>query len=96
MAIPVKKAMVVYQYPFSGPRSWMSASLAFEKISINDTYIMTPALNPSAADRNLGFTFLYRNAIILPIPVNSPANRVNRKANSIASDSMEGYRGYCL
>jgi hypothetical protein len=42
---------------------------------------MTPAENPSATDKNLVLVCLVKYASAPPIPVESPAKRVNPKAN---------------
>jgi hypothetical protein len=42
---------------------------------------MTPAENPRANESNFVLVLLARNAIVLPIPVARPANRVNKKAS---------------
>ena len=46
---------------------------------------MTPALNPRERDKNFLFVFLVRKAIALPIPVDSPANKVRAKASNTLS-----------
>lgn len=43
---------------------------------------MTPAENPSAIARNLVLVCLVKKAIVLPIPVASPAIRVRENASS--------------
>jgi hypothetical protein len=44
------------------------------------TYIITPAENPKAIDKKLLLVVLVKNAIAAPIPVESPAARVTKKA----------------
>jgi hypothetical protein len=41
---------------------------------------MTPAENPVATDRSRRFVRFAKNAIVLPIPVDSPAATVNPNA----------------
>jgi hypothetical protein len=49
-------------------------------ISINETYIITPAENPKEIDKKEVLVFLVKNAKKLPIPVAKPANVVNKNA----------------
>ena len=49
--------------------------------SINDTYIMTPAESPSAAERKRRLVRLAKKAIKLPSPVDKPARRVSVRAS---------------
>jgi hypothetical protein len=49
---------------------------------------MTPAENPKAPERNLGFAPLEKKAKVLPIPVANPAPRVKVKANATDVFSM--------
>ena len=51
--------------------------------SMNDIYIITPAENPNAAERNFVLVRLAKNAMRLPTPVDRPAIIVRRNAKSI-------------
>ena len=51
--------------------------------SMNDIYIITPAENPTAAERNFVLVRLAKNAMRLPTPVDRPAIIVRRNAKSI-------------
>ena len=50
---------------------------------MNDIYIITPAENPNAAERNFVLVRLAKNAMRLPTPVDRPAIIVRRNAKSI-------------
>src|SRR5699024_6107553 len=52
--------------------------------SIKETYIITPADKPRAADRKRVFVFCVRKAIRLPMPVESPAIKVSPNAQRIS------------
>ena len=82
-SIPPKKDRTVIQFPIFSPRSEVRESWAFTKISIMETYTMTPAENPRLTERNFRFVCLVKNAIPLPIPVLRPASRVRRNASKI-------------
>ena len=56
--MPTKNAKVVAASPIVGPYIASSDSLALAKISTKDTYIITPAENPRAAERNFLFVCL--------------------------------------
>ena len=82
--IPPKKESKKAAHPPRAPKAEARASVAFEAISVRETYIMTPAEKPRVRDINFGFVFFERTAIILPIPVLSPAKSAIRKAGKIS------------
>jgi hypothetical protein len=49
---------------------------------------MTPAEKPNEPAKNLGLKFFERKAIVLPIPVDSPARIVSPSANIKFSGSI--------
>lgn len=51
--------------------------------------IITPAEKPSEPAKKAVFVFLVKKAIALPIPVESPAKRVSKKAIKTVSNSIE-------
>jgi len=57
-------------------------------ISINDTYIITPAENPSDVDKTFVFVLDVKKDIKEPMPVASPANNVSKKANNTLEFSI--------
>ena len=58
---------------------------------------MTPAEKPKLTERNLGFVFLARRAIKLPIPVARPAMVVNKKANrTLGSIGVSFYPNFTI
>gem|GEM_PF-3748969 len=79
--IPAKKAPAVAHEPALRPSAPVRASRAFAKISIMDTYTMTPAEKPRAAQRKALFVRRENRAARLPMPVERPARRVRPKAN---------------
>jgi len=58
-------------------------------ISTIDTYIITPAENPRAIDKNFVLVCLVKKASILPIPVDRPAKRVRPKAKISVDSSID-------
>jgi hypothetical protein len=68
--------------PVFSPKEAERDNFASGKISIIDTYIITPAEKPRLVDKNFVFVVFEKSAIMLPIPVERPAMRVNKKARN--------------
>jgi hypothetical protein len=49
---------------------------------MKETYSITPAENPKAADKNFSLVCFVKKAKALPMPVDNPASKVNAKANN--------------
>jgi hypothetical protein len=62
------------------PNETIKLSVDFASISTNETYIITPALNPKLAAKNFLLKAILLKTNIPPIPVDKPANNVNRNA----------------
>ena len=63
-------------------------SAAFGRISIIDTYTMTPAEKPRLTERKRRLVLFETKAMRLPMPVESPAIRVSKNAINILSIIM--------
>ena len=79
-SMPPKKAATVAQLPGRCPSWAVRADWALAKISIMETYTMTPAEKPKLTDKNRRLVRLANRAIKLPMPVLNPAKRVKRNA----------------
>ena len=85
-SMPAKNAPTVAQLPARVPNWAASEAWALERISLMETYTMTPAEKPRETERNLRLVWRLRNATRLPMPVLRPANRVSKKAyNTLVS-----------
>ena len=72
-SIPIKKN----REPFNNP---MDAMLCCSN-STNAISIITPAENPIMNEMNFGLGFCMKRATRLPIVVDKPANKVNKRAS---------------